>query len=64
MSTVEDSRDPNFLRSMLEKGDLVCMAELVLGRDPPSRTLPPSRFDVSLTSCARLRQPLIPYSNI
>ena len=33
MSTAEDSRNPNFLRSMFEKGEFVCTAELVLGRD-------------------------------
>ena len=33
MSTAEDSRNPNFLRSMFEKDEFVCTAELVLGRD-------------------------------
>jgi methylenetetrahydrofolate reductase (NADPH) len=33
MSTAEDNRNPNFLRAMFEKGEFVCTAELVLGRD-------------------------------
>ena len=33
MSTAEDGRNPNLLRSMIEKNEFVCTAELVLGRD-------------------------------